>query len=139
MIGARLRESRLEEKMTQEELGAFGGVSVRVQQSYEAGKTFPTAEYLAKVYFAGIDTHYVLHGHRFPVVTEINEPAQLPLSFALVKNIFELFRDEPRCQSLDAETLARVFVVLYRNNLNWNTKIGGDTLTAVLDALLPIE
>lgn len=135
-IGQRLREERLELGLSQEKFGAVGGVAARAQRNYEAGLRLPDAEYLAKIERIGANIHYIVTGHRRSVVVEFDEPAPPPLDFALVKNILELFRGEPRCQSLDVDSLTRVFVVLYRNNLNWKTKIGGDMLSAVLDALV---
>lgn len=133
--GKRLREERAELKMTQESFGLAGGVTTRAQQNYESELRTPDLAYLANLDKIGVDTHYVITGHRFSTVVEFNESVPPPLDFALVKNILELLRDEPRCKSLDVDSFSRVFVVLYRNNLNWKTKIGGDTLTAVLDAL----
>ena len=135
MIGKRLREVRQEENITQEKMADMGGVSVRVQQSYEAGRTFPTAQYLARLDRVGIDTHYIITGHRHSVLIEMNEPAPEPLNFALVKNILELFFNEPRLLEVDAETAARAFLVLYRNNLNWNERVSAASLSSVLDVL----
>lgn len=135
MIGERLREVRQEEKITQEKMADIGGVSVRVQQSYEAGRTFPTAQYLARLDKVGLDTHYIITGHRHSVLIEANEPVPEPLDFALVKNILELFLNEPRIKKVEAEVAARAFLVLYRNNLNWNERVSAASLSSVLDVL----
>ncbi len=138
-IGARLKEERAAFGMTQERFGSIGGVATRAQQNYESGARSPDAQYFAKIEKIGVDIHYIITGHRHSAVVEVFEPVGSPMDFALVKNILELFREEPRCQTLDTETIARVFIVLYRNNLNWKTKIGSDMLSAVIDAMIAVK
>ena len=67
LLGARLREERERVTLTQALLAAHGGVKPLTQGSYEAGKSFPNAEYLAKIAAFGIDVLYVVTGQRTPV------------------------------------------------------------------------
>lgn len=60
----RLREERDRLGMTQEMLGEAGGVKKQAQSLYESGKRTPDAEYLERVYRAGVDVTYLLTGRR---------------------------------------------------------------------------
>ena len=67
LLGARLKEERERVALTQALLAAHGGVKTLTQGSYEGGKSFPNAEYLAKIAGIGIDVLYVVTGQRTPV------------------------------------------------------------------------
>lgn len=63
-IGARLKGERKRLGLTQPTLGAYGGVEKLTQFCYEGGKSFPNADYLAKVAASGVDVLYVVTGER---------------------------------------------------------------------------
>lgn len=65
-IGGRIREERLRLKLSQEELGSFGGVIQNTQWKYEDGQRTPDAMYLALVAEKGVDVLYVVTGRREP-------------------------------------------------------------------------
>lgn len=59
----RLKEERKRAEITQEQLGAKGGVSRNSQYCYERADTSPDSEYLMRI--AGlVDVHYLLTGSR---------------------------------------------------------------------------
>ncbi|GAC1413236.1 MAG: helix-turn-helix transcriptional regulator [Burkholderiaceae bacterium] len=59
-FGERLKAERTRLGLTQEALGAVGGVKKLAQISYEQDKRFPDAGYLISVNAIGVDVHYVL-------------------------------------------------------------------------------
>ncbi len=66
-IGTRLREERINLKMSQTEFGRVGGVQKNAQSYYEKPSSddkhrSPDAEYLAKLAKLGVDIQYVLTG-----------------------------------------------------------------------------
>jgi transcriptional regulator with XRE-family HTH domain len=61
-IGDRLREERARLGMSQEQLGAHGGVTKKTQGAYEQGDRSPDARYLAKVAQVGVNTAYLIEG-----------------------------------------------------------------------------
>jgi phage repressor protein C with HTH and peptisase S24 domain len=63
-IGKRLRVERELLRLSQSELGAFGGVQKNAQHNYEIGKRAPDASYLAAVAKIGVNVRYVLTGDR---------------------------------------------------------------------------
>ena len=63
-IGDRLKEERERIGLSQEKLGAVGGVQKRAQINYEAGVRHPDAAYLSAVAEAGLDVLYILTGQR---------------------------------------------------------------------------
>lgn len=63
-IGERLREERTRLELSQEKLGAIGGVQKRAQINYESGERQPDALYLRGVAQIGVDVQYVLLGVR---------------------------------------------------------------------------
>ena len=65
-IGQRLRSERVRLGLTQEELGAHGGVRKLAQMNYELGKRSPDACYLAGAHLAGVDINYVVTGKPTP-------------------------------------------------------------------------
>ena len=64
MLGERLKNEREKLGLSQEQLGAIGGVKKLAQFRYESGETFPNAQYLTEVSKVGIDVNYVLFGTR---------------------------------------------------------------------------
>lgn len=63
-IGSRLREERINLKMTQQHFGAVGGVNTDAQYKYERGMRIPKADYLANIHSLGADIHYIVTGNR---------------------------------------------------------------------------
>lgn len=63
-IGSRLREERVNLKMTQQHFGAVGGVTTDAQYKYERGVRTPKADYLANIHSLGADIHYIITGSR---------------------------------------------------------------------------
>lgn len=63
-IGDRLREERERLGLSQTALAAQAGTSKQVQISYEKGKTFPNAEYLAVCAGLGADVAYIVSGKK---------------------------------------------------------------------------
>lgn len=61
-IGDRLRAERERLGLSQTALATHAGTSKQVQISYEKGKTFPNAEYLAVFAELGADINYVVTG-----------------------------------------------------------------------------
>lgn len=79
-FGARLRSERELMLLSQEALGAAGGVKKNAQHNYETGKRLPDASYLAAIAAAGVDVLYVLTGERrsgLPAPTAHQLPARL--------------------------------------------------------------
>jgi hypothetical protein len=58
-IGSRLREELVRLKMTQQHLGAIGGVNIVAQYKYERGIRVPKVDYLAHISRAGADIFYI--------------------------------------------------------------------------------
>ena len=67
-VGSRLREERERLELSQEALGAVGGVTKLSQFNYETDKRVPDAMYLAAVAKIGTDVYYVVTGQRMSVV-----------------------------------------------------------------------
>jgi len=63
-FGDRLKTERKRLGLSQEALGARGGVATNAQGNYEAGKRTPDATYLAGIAAAGVDVLYVLTGKK---------------------------------------------------------------------------
>lgn len=63
-MGERLREERKRLGLSQTEMAVIAGGSLRAQQTYEAGKRTPTAEYLAALVDRGLDVNFILTGTR---------------------------------------------------------------------------
>lgn len=63
-LGERLKNEREKLGLSQEQLGAIGGVKKLAQFRYESGETFPNAQYLTEVSKVGIDVNYILFGTR---------------------------------------------------------------------------
>lgn len=76
-IGDRLKNERERLRLTQEQLGAIGGVKRLAQANYENGKRQPDTTYLAEVAKVGIDILYVVLGTKANTV--INEEELLLL------------------------------------------------------------
>ncbi|NNH95848.1 XRE family transcriptional regulator [Pasteurella multocida] len=76
-VGERLKNEREKLKLTQEQLGAIGGVKRLAQANYESGKRIPDARYLAEIAKVGMDIMYVLFGER--ANTAINDEELLLL------------------------------------------------------------
>lgn len=60
--GDRLRAERERLGLSQEELGAIGGVRKQAQHLYEKGTRKPDADYLQKIASAGVDVAFVVLG-----------------------------------------------------------------------------
>lgn len=63
-ICARFKEERERLGMTQQEMAAVGGASLRTLQGYESGAFAPKTEFLASAATAGVDISYVVTGAR---------------------------------------------------------------------------
>ena len=63
-LHARLKSERVRLGLTQDALGAAGGVKKNAQFKYEQGSRVPDADYLAAVASIGVDVLYVLTGER---------------------------------------------------------------------------
>ncbi|EPJ88061.1 helix-turn-helix domain-containing protein [Pseudomonas sp. CFII64] len=63
-IGIRLKSERKRLDLSQQELGAIGGIEANAQGLYERGKRFPNAGYLGAVAQAGVDVLFVITGAR---------------------------------------------------------------------------
>lgn len=59
-----MKEERERLGMTQQEMAALGGSSLRTMQGYESGSFAPKTEFLASVASAGVDISYVVTGVR---------------------------------------------------------------------------
>ncbi|WP_373840466.1 helix-turn-helix domain-containing protein [Glaesserella sp.] len=76
-IAERLKNERERLRLTQEQLGAVGGVTKLSQFNYENGKRTPDANYLAEVAKVGVDILYVILGET--ANTPLNEEETLLL------------------------------------------------------------
>ncbi|MDD7545201.1 helix-turn-helix domain-containing protein [Actinobacillus porcinus] len=76
-VAERLKNERERLKLTQEQLGAVGGVTKLSQFNYENGKRTPDANYLSEVAKVGVDILYVILGEQ--ANTTINEEELLLL------------------------------------------------------------
>lgn len=63
-IGNRLKEERERLGLNQTELGDIGKASRKTQFSYESDASSPSADYLERLYKAGVDVGYVITGVR---------------------------------------------------------------------------
>ncbi len=63
-IGSRLRAERKRLELSQQAMGAVGGIEANAQGLYERGKRFPNAGYLSLIAKAGVDVLYVITGTR---------------------------------------------------------------------------
>lgn len=63
-IGGRLAEERRRLGITQSTMAQAGGVKLRAQMYYEAGKRSPDALYLSRLTKIGVSVLYVLTGRR---------------------------------------------------------------------------
>ena len=61
-MGARLKEERKRLGLSQQELGALGGIEANAQGMYERGTRFPNSTYLSSIAKAGVDILYVVTG-----------------------------------------------------------------------------
>lgn len=60
----RLKVERDRLDLSQEEFGRLGGVSKTSQWGYEAGKNWPTVEYLESLRVEGVDVRFLVTGDR---------------------------------------------------------------------------
>ena len=89
----RLREERERLGLSQEALGAVGGVRKQAQHLYESGARKPDMDYLTAVASAGVDVLYVLTGQRSQPVPPAQElPRQEQEWLALYRNSSEEVR-----------------------------------------------
>lgn len=75
-IGDRLREERERLGMSQDGLGAVGGVTGRAQRNYERGDRELGVGYLAAIAVAGVDVLYVVTGKRSTSVKAVQISAR---------------------------------------------------------------
>ncbi|MCS3468693.1 transcriptional regulator with XRE-family HTH domain [Pseudomonas sp. JUb42] len=59
-LGTRLRAERKRLGLSQQALGAMGGVAANAQGKYESGERLPKADYLVALARGGVDVLYVL-------------------------------------------------------------------------------
>jgi transcriptional regulator with XRE-family HTH domain len=59
-------------KLSQNALGAVGGVETNAQGNYEGGTRYPRADYLSRIAQAGVDVTYVVTGLRVPGTDELS-------------------------------------------------------------------
>lgn len=120
-ISRRLREERLELGLTQEKLGVIGGVAVRAQRNYENAVSVPDCLYLARIDRIGADIHYIITGHRRPVLQEIVEPSAAAVAtldvdlLTEIVDVIERLRRETRFSNLSSGAVAKALSVIYRN------------------------
>lgn len=89
----RLREERERLGLSQEALGAVGGVRKQAQHLYESGARKPDMDYLTAVASAGVDVLYVLTGQRSKPLEPAQElPRQEQEWLALYRNSSEEVR-----------------------------------------------
>lgn len=82
LLTRRLREERKRLKLSQDEMAALGGVKARTYQDWERGIASTSAEFLATVQLRGVDSAYVLTGHRRAPADLSPEQASLLACFA---------------------------------------------------------
>jgi transcriptional regulator with XRE-family HTH domain len=63
-LGMRLRAERKRLGLSQQVLGAMGGVAANAQGKYESGERLPKADYLVALAKGGVDVLYVLTDRR---------------------------------------------------------------------------
>lgn len=63
-LGARLRDAREAQGLSQKDLAAAGGVTRFTQAGYENEATDPNTGYLKSIQETGIDLHFILTGRR---------------------------------------------------------------------------
>lgn len=63
-IGKRLKEERERLGLNQTEFGEIGGAGRKTQFNYETDERIPDANYLERLYKAGVDVGYVITGVR---------------------------------------------------------------------------
>lgn len=68
-LGDRLRQERVRLNMSQQDLGAIGGVKTDAQYKYERSLRIPKADYLAEIAKVGVDILYVITGNTAPTVS----------------------------------------------------------------------
>ncbi|MBL8512162.1 MAG: helix-turn-helix transcriptional regulator [Betaproteobacteria bacterium] len=69
-IGDRLREERERLGLSQTAMAQLFDTSKRVQISYEQGRTYPNANYLAVLAEKGVDVFYVVTGKRLKMYAD---------------------------------------------------------------------
>lgn len=69
-IGTRLKSERKRLDLSQQELGAIGGIEANAQGLYERGKRFPNAGYLGAIAEVGVDVLFVITGTRKVLAVE---------------------------------------------------------------------
>lgn len=60
----RLREERTRNELSQDQLAQRVGITRKSQQRYEAGESSPDIAYLHAIEAVGLDSQYILNGHR---------------------------------------------------------------------------
>ena len=64
MLAKRLRSERHAHSLSQHQLAAIGAIQPNAQGHYENGARRPRADYLLRIYAAGLDVRYILTGER---------------------------------------------------------------------------
>jgi transcriptional regulator with XRE-family HTH domain len=80
-IKNKLKSERLKLGLSQKNLAAIGGVSVKSQCMYENGSRFPDTRYLTRVAATGIDIQYVVTGQRLGDGSPAIPASQIPAHF----------------------------------------------------------
>lgn len=71
-IGGRIREERKKLQLSQADFAKTAGCSRNAQAIYERNESLPGAAYLLSLHGMGIDTLYILTGHRTPDIGEVS-------------------------------------------------------------------
>lgn len=108
IMGYRLRELRIERKMSQEELGKLLGVSKVSVSGYESGKRVPCVDVFIKILDVfGVQSDYLL-GREVDAVCEDDESVAISLSTEDIEIIREI-RCRPNLYNSIAEDPKRFF------------------------------
>lgn len=70
-MGARLKQERCAQRMTQSDVAEVGGVRKQAVIQYEHDRRVPKADFLAAVAAVGMDVHYIITGVRGAVSARI--------------------------------------------------------------------
>lgn len=108
-VPARLREERRRLGLSQDELARTAGVSRATVAGYELGKTSPDLAYLLSIGEAGVDTHFVMNGHRFA------DASLGMIDWKIITELMEAVNDFAEANSLviTLEKRVRIVRVLY--------------------------
>ena len=82
-IADRLREARLQLRLSQEAMAKAGGVHRNTQANYEDGSRVPDAAYLARVSEAGADVRWIVTGEKSAPPYDVAELARALIEMSL--------------------------------------------------------